>query len=121
MFQVLERQGFRVDSSINPSWLVNKKFGKGNSWKTTNDAVHTTSLIERPWKTRWALPTCGPAQHIPGLRWNARVAWKRLSKPLTIEEINHVEDSTVELDTVYWHILDYARNNGTWTPPIKGL
>ena len=121
MFQVLERQGFRVDSSINPSWLVNKKFGKGNSWKTTNDAVHTTSLIERPWKTRWALPTCGPAQHIPGLRWNARVAWKRLSTPLTNEEINHVEDSTVELDTVYWHILDYARNNGTWTPPIKGL
>ena len=42
-------------------------------------------------------------------------------KTLTIEEINHVEDSTVELETVYWHILDYARNNGTWTPPIKGL
>jgi len=121
MFPVLERQGFRVDSSINPSWLVNKKYGKGNSWKTIQSAVETTSLIERSWKTRWTLPTCGPAQHITGLRWNAKSAWKRLSKPLSIDEMNHVEDSTVELDTIYWHILDHAKNNGTWTPPIKGL
>jgi len=121
MFSVLEQQGFRVDSSINPSWLVNTKYGKNNSWKTTQAAVQTTTLIERPWKTRWTLPTCGPAQHIPGLRWNAKSAWKRLSEPLRIEEIHYIEDSSIELDTIYWHILDHARNDCTWTPPIKGL
>ncbi len=121
MFSILEQQGFRVDSSINPSWLVNKKYGKGNSWKTTQRAVQATTLVERPWKIRCTLPTCGPAQHIRGLRWNAKAAWKRLSKPLSVNEISHIEDATIELDTIYWHILDHARNNGTWTPPIKGL
>ena len=121
MFSVLEQQEFLVDSSINPSWLVNKKYGKKNSWKTTHSAVQKTTLVERPWKTRWKLPTCGPAQHIPGLRWNAKAAWKRLSNSLTVDEMNQIEDAAIELDTVYWHILDHARNDGAWVPPIKGL
>lgn len=121
MIPILEQQGFLVDSSINPSWLVNKKYGKGESWKTVQSTVQASKITERPWKTRWTLPTCGPAQHIPGLRWNAKGAWKRLSKPLTVDEIAYVEDSKIGLDTVYWHILDHARNGGTWTPPIKGL
>jgi hypothetical protein len=121
MIPVLVEQGFTVDSSINPSWLVNKKYGNGESWKTVLSATKRSSLIERPWKTRMSLPTCGPAQHIMGLRWNAKGAWKRLAEPLAVEEINLVEDSTVELDTIYWHVLDYSRKDGTWTPSVKGL
>ena len=121
MIPILEQQGFLVDSSINPSWLVNKKYGKGESWKTVKSTVQASKITERPWKTRWTLPTCGPAQHIPGLRWNAKRAWKRLSEPLTVDDIECVNDSEIELDTVYWHILDHARNDGTWVPPIKGL
>jgi len=121
MIPVLVEQGFTVDSSINPSWLVNRKYGKGESWKSVQATVHGTLMVERPWKTRFSLPTCGPAQHIMGLRWNAKGAWKRLAKPLDVEEINLVEDSTIELDTIYWHVLDHARKGGTWTPPIKGL
>jgi hypothetical protein len=44
-----------------------------------------------------------------------------LATPLAASEIDLVEDVGIELDTVYWHILDHARNNGRWTPPIKGL
>lgn len=121
MIPVLIGQGFTVDSSINPSWLVNRKYGPEKSWKTVLASVEGTSMVERPWKTRLSLPTCGPAQHILGLRWNAKRAWKFLAEPLKASEMATVEDSTVELDTIYWHILDHARQGGTWIPPIKGL
>jgi len=55
------------------------------------------------------------------LRWNARRAWSNLSEPLDASEIDSVEDSSNELDTIYWHILDHAREDGKWIPPIKGL
>ena len=121
MIPVLIEQKFVVDSSVNPSWLVNKKYGKRESWKTVLAAAKQTTLIERPWKTRLSLPTCGPAQHITGLRWNARWAWANLSDALDASEIDSVEDSSNELDTIYWHILDHAREDGKWIPPIKGL
>jgi hypothetical protein len=121
MIPVLVEQGFKVDSSINPSWLVNKKYGNGESWKTVLSTAKQSSLVERPWKTRLSLPTCGPAQHITGLRWNARQAWRSLSKPLGASEVETIEDSSKEFDTIYWHILDHARQDGKWIPPIKGL
>ena len=40
MIPVLVEQGFTVDSSINPSWLVNRKYGKGESWKSVQATVH---------------------------------------------------------------------------------
>ena len=119
MIPVLVEQNFIVDTSINPSWLVNRKYAKGESWKTVHSNVMKTPLIERPWKTRFTLPTCGPAQHIPGLRWNAKRAWKTLANPLQSNEIELVENREISLDTVYWHILDHARKNGSWVPPLK--
>ena len=121
MIPVLVEHGFVVDSSINPSWLVSKKYGKGESWKTVQSTVKESKIVERQWKTRFSLPTCGPAQHIMGLRWNAKRAWSRLEKPLSIKEIGFVENPKIELDTIYWHILDHARKDGTWIPPIRGL
>jgi len=32
-----------------------------------------------------------------------------------------ISDENVELNTIYWHILDHARNGGNWVPPIRGL
>jgi hypothetical protein len=55
------------------------------------------------------------------LRWNARQAWKGLGNPLGIDELHCVEDSRHEIATIYWHILDHARVNGRWSPPIKDL
>jgi hypothetical protein len=54
-----------------------------------------------------------------GLRWNARQAWKGLEKPLGVGELHQIEDSEYELTTIYWHILDHARKNESWSPPIK--
>ena len=121
MIPVLVEHSFVVDSSVNPSWLVNSKYGKGESWRTVQSSVEESTMIERPWKTRLSLPTCGPAQHIFGLRWNARRAWKQLPPPLGPDEIDLVENPQIDLETIYWHVLDYAKKNGTWKPQIKGL
>ena len=121
MIPILIEHGIEVDSSINPSWLVNSKYGKGESWKTVLSTVQKSRLIERPWLTRFSLPTCGPAQHIMGLRWNAKAAWKKLGTPLSTDEMELISDENVELNTIYWHILDHARNGGNWVPPIRGL
>ena len=29
-----------------------------------------------------------------------------------------VPDSTQPLVTLYWHVLDHARNEAAWTPPL---
>ena len=36
-----------------------------------------------------------------------------------VDELHYIEDSESELETIYWHILDHARNDGDWTPPIR--
>ena len=46
---------------------------------------------------------------IPILRNNARRVWKKLG-PFVLP------DETEE--TVYWHVLDHGRKNGTWKPPL---
>lgn len=117
MAPLLSQQGYTVDTSVNPSWLVRKKANP--SQMLVRKSMESHSILERQWKTRFSLPTCGPAQHIMGLRWNARQAWKGLEKPLGIDDLHHIEDSKYELTTIYWHILDHARKDGRWTPPIK--
>ena len=117
MAPLLSQQGYTVDTSVNPSWLVRKKASP--SRVKVLESMESHGILERHWKTRFSLPTCGPAQHIMGLRWNARQAWKGLEKPLLVDDFHYIEDSESELTTIYWHILDHARNDGGWTPPIK--
>ena len=55
MIPVLVEHGFVVDSSINPSWLVSKKYGKGESWKTVQSTVKESKIVERQWKNSFLL------------------------------------------------------------------
>ena len=119
MAGVLASHGYNVDSSVNPSWLVRKKAGKGNSWHDVTRAMQQAQVLERPWATRFSLPVNGPALTIFPLSIVAKGAWKRTPPVLFANEVvQAVEDSDRPLNTLYWHVLDHGRNNGTWSPPL---
>jgi hypothetical protein len=117
MASILSQHEYTVDTSVNPSWLVRKKANPSRNMVI--ESMKSNGILERQWKIRFSLPTCGPAQHIIGLRWNARQAWKGLGKPLGTEDLHRIEHSEYELTTIYWHVLDHARKNGCWSPPLK--
>ena len=117
MAKVLADHGYIVDSSVNPSWLVRKKTG-GGSWTGVQQAMLEAGLVERPWLTRWTLPVNGPALFRFPLSLFASRAWKRLPRILQSHELDIVEQRGMTLTTVYCHVLDFARMNGTWTPPL---
>ena len=118
MSEVLANEGFTVDSSVNPSFLVHRKTGKGNSWKKVKEAMKEFGLVERPWLTSEIGPACGPALHIPLLRGFAKRAWKRISNlPLASDAV--ICDGSKEIVTVYWHLHDHARGGGKWVPPLS--
>ena len=117
MSRVLADEGFTVDTSVNPSFLVRRKAGKGNSWNKVETAMEDVGIVERPWLTSSIGPACGPALHIPILRSFARRAWRQVSKlPLASER--SITEVGAEVVTVYWHLHDHARSNGKWTPPL---
>jgi hypothetical protein len=119
MAGVLASHGYNVDSSVNPSWLVRKKAGKGNSWQDVTRAMQQAQVLERPWATRFSLPVNGPALTIFPLSIVAKGAWKRTPPVLFANEVvKAVEDSDRHLNTLYWHVLDHGRSNGTWSPPL---
>ena len=109
MAPIIAKAGFELDSSVNPSWIVRKKAGPWKDWNAVLKALKDSGLVSRPWLCKFGLPTCGPALSIPILRNNARRVWKKLGPfvlPYETEE------------TVYWHVLDHGRKNGTWKPPL---
>lgn len=119
MAPVLSKLGYTLDSSINPSRLVQRKAGKGNSWNDVDDAVVESGMVERAWTTRWGLPVNGPALSLFPLSFLAKSAWKKSALPLSINRLGtDLLDSQVEVTTLYWHVLDHARNNGSWNPPL---
>lgn len=118
MVPVLAEQGYVLDSSINPSWLVQRKAGKGNSWHDISQALMENNVLSRPWKTRWSLPINGPALSLFPLSLLAKRGWKNAPKPFEIQSFEHglmSPDSNVT--TLYWHLLDHARKN--WKPPLR--
>lgn len=117
MAAVLAEKGFTVDSSVNPSALVRRKSGPGRSWKAVQEAMAQAGLVERPWMTRFGLPTCGPALHLPVLRQNARRAWSKVPAPLLPGEEGLVEQEGA-ITTLYWHLDDHAKKGGRWAPPL---
>lgn len=119
MAAVLAAQGYTVDSSVNPSWLVKHKAG-GATWSEVKQAMVEAGVVERPWMTRWGLPVNGPALFRFPLSIAARRAWKTADKFLQPSELSRVERANEEVSTVYCHVLDFARQNGRWTPPLHG-
>lgn len=119
MAKVLAAQGYTVDSSVNPSWLVKHKAG-GATWTEVKQAMAEAGVVERPWMTRWGLPVNGPALFRFPLSIPARRAWKTADKFLQPSELSRVEQADEEVSTMYCHVLDFARQNGRWTPPLHG-
>ena len=122
MAKPLAELGFTVDSSINPSPLLGLFKSGGSGWNRVQYAISESGIVERPWRTTgrglFKLPTCGPAQHIPLLKYIARRSWRKLSYiPDACE--SEIEDSSIQLDTVYWHAKDHVRYSTHWYPPLS--
>ena len=74
-------------------------------WAAVEKALkESQGLVSRPWLCGFSLPTCGPALSIPFLSWNARKIWSKLGPVVLPDEAEH---------TVYWHILDHGKKNGS--------
>lgn len=120
MASVLAENDYVLDSSVHPSWLVKRKAGKGNSWQDVDEALVESGVVSRPWKTHWSLPMNGPALSLFPLSLIAKRGWRKLPTPFTEEAL---EPALTSLDsdvtTVYWHLLDHARNNEKWIPPLR--
>ncbi len=121
MAQVLSNLGYVVDSSVNPSALLKRKTGHGNNWNKVVAAMKNNGLVERQWLTKkvlgLSLPSCGPALHKTFLKSISRRQWLSQSS-LEHATDSDIEDSDAEIVTVYWHLLDHARNSGKWLPPL---
>jgi len=113
----LAKHAFTVDSSVNPSLLVRSKTN-GEGWASVTAAMERAGVMERPWFTSWGMPANGPALFRFPLSVVARRAWRRLPPPLKVEEMDLVAQPDANVITAYVHVLDFARNNGTWTPPL---
>jgi len=79
-------------------------------------------VVERAWATRLTLPVNGPALSLFPLWLIAKGAWKKTPALLSVSTLDEaVEDPDVDLATLYWHVLDHGRNNGSWAPPLPAL
>ena len=125
MAEILKKMGFVLDSSINPTKFLSMKSGKSNKitryngWNSVHEAMREVNIIERPWLTIGypALPACGPALHIPILKYFAKTKWKKITNGKIANE-EEILNSKISINTVYWHLLDHSKNNGNWMPPI---
>ncbi|MEC8978498.1 MAG: polysaccharide deacetylase family protein [Candidatus Thermoplasmatota archaeon] len=123
MAPVLASVGISMDSSVNPVSLLRYKTGRDstgkiNGWDTIRKSMVESNIVEREWYTRHNLPVNGPALHHPALRFHSRISWRRLRRAeyATDKEIQSQSNSVVSL---YWHLLDHARLNGNWSPPLQ--
>lgn len=120
MAPVLAEQGYVLDSSVNPSWLVQRKAGKGNSWSDVETALAQSGIVSRPWKTYYSLPINGPALSLFPLSLIAKRGWKKSPQPFTVDELQkQLTSSKTVVTTLYWHLLDHARKNQKWVPPLR--
>lgn len=117
MAAVLFEQGYKVDTSVNPSWLVKAK-ANGAAWSDVIKAMSEAGVVERAWLTHLTLPVNGPALFRFPLSLIARGAWRKTPPLLKAGHLGEVENPHAPITTVYCHVLDFARDNGTWTPPL---
>ena len=113
----LAEAGYLVDTSVNPSWLVKSKAGD-STWKSVLKSMEEAGVVERSWLTRRTLPVNGPALFKFPLSLNAKPAWRRAPPLLGANDLPRVEDPKQAITTLYCHVLDFARNGGTWQPPL---
>jgi len=118
----MKKHGIVLDSSINPIWLLRRKSGKDENgrnygWREVRSSLNENQIIEREWLVKHGMPTNGPALHIPMLRDHSKWVWKReLSNSRCVTE-KELLDSSIYVNSIYWHVLDHGREGG-WVPPI---
>jgi len=117
MAEPLANHDILVDSSINPSWLVRKKMGESRSWKLVDSAMQSVGLIERKWRVGLTLPLNGPALTRFPLSLFSVFVWKRSS--ISSASRQDVLQGQLKIQTFYCHILDFARKDGRWRPPLN--
>ncbi len=118
MAPILAKNGFEVDSSVNPSWLLKRKTGKDKSWSKVIDSMKQNGIREIAWKTKWSLPINGPALHIPILKIIAKREWR--NSPV-VDCLDECLKSDKQITALYWHLLDHSRNEATWSPPLQQI
>ena len=123
MAPILASAGIVMDSSINPVFLLRHKTGRDssgkiNGWDSIRKSMFESGIVEREWYTRHNLPVNGPALHHPVLRFHSRRTLRKLScvEYANDEDILSKSNSVV---SIYWHLLDHARLNGGWAPPLQ--
>ena len=109
----LAAAGFKLDSSINPSKWVNRKMN--GDWKKVNQSMERSGVIERKWLTTMIGPACGPALSLFPFSFFANRAWKSKSESITDNP------EAVDVNALYWHLLDHGRKSGRWKPPLAKL
>ena len=126
MAEILRTENFELDSSINPTRFLAIKSGKAekgfgfNGWNSIDKAMNNAHIIERPWLTTFfpAFPACGPALHFPILKYFANSTWKKFTN-YRVATYDEILNKNIKITTVYWHLLDFSKNKGTWVPPLR--
>ena len=52
------------------------------------------------------------------LKFFANSAWKKFTNH-RIATDDEIVNKDLKITTVYWHLLDFHKNNGKWVPPLK--
>ena len=118
MADIISREGIILDSSINHSFLTRKKAGEKRDWQSVRSILFRKGIVERSWKTWGGIPITGPALRIPFLKLLSNYQWKKITKKSICVQENILLNQNYLVDSLYWHLLDYSRNNGTWVPPL---
>lgn len=117
MAPILAQHDITLDSSINPSWVVKNKSAGG--WKQVRRAMQEAQVLEREWATSLSVPINGPALFRWPLSILSRRIWNRASNFIGPDEHHLISDSSIQIRTLYCHILDFGRMNGMWQPPLR--
>ncbi len=118
MIPILSQQGIILDSSVNDTRLMRRKSGSREGWGGVKRALRREGVVERSWMNHLGIPMCGPALRIFGLRWIARARWRRVTADARCASEQVVVNEAFPVTTLYWHLLDHAREGGEWAPPL---
>ncbi|MDP6325828.1 MAG: GNAT family N-acetyltransferase [Candidatus Thalassarchaeaceae archaeon] len=118
MVDVLSREGIILDSSVNYSFITRKKAGKQKDWAAVQSMLFHKGIVERQWYIWAGIPVTGPALRIPIISLIAARKWRKVTRNKSCASEQVIVDQNYPIDSLYWHLLDHARNGGNWAPPL---
>ena len=118
MAEPLAKVGVILDSSINGASLMSRKSATSGGWPSVKQAMMNMGIVEREWKAMANLPVTGPALRLPLIGILSRRIWRSCTRDTNCVSEKRLLDDEVQVDTLYWHLLDHSRKRGKWTPPL---